>query len=198
MKSVRHLIQQLLHSRVAIAVLVAMPGMGLLLLLVQALIGGINREVVVGVLFGAFSHAVLAEPQSFTQPSDSRPLSAQEFGRLHDDEGGTCPARIAAPVAGCDSYSAGQGNPPYEPGTDREKALRDWLEPVADLIDLTLEESQAQGRSSPPTRPTVDATELATMLHDLDGEWKSKMEALRAVPGEPMSRPCAMSSPRSW
>ncbi len=55
MKFVRQqLIQRLLHSRIAIAVLLAMPGMGLLLLLVQALIGGINREVVVGALFGAF------------------------------------------------------------------------------------------------------------------------------------------------
>ncbi len=54
MKFLRQLIQQLLHSRMAIAVLLAMPGMGLLLLLVQALFGGINREVVVGALFGAF------------------------------------------------------------------------------------------------------------------------------------------------
>ena len=56
---------------------------------------------------------------------------------------------------------------------------------MADLIDLTLEESQAQGRSSSLTRPTVDATELATMLHDLDGEWKPKMEALRSAPAKP-------------
>ncbi len=54
MKSIPQLIQQLLRSRIAIAVLLAMPGMGLLLLLLQALIGGISREVVVGALFGAF------------------------------------------------------------------------------------------------------------------------------------------------
>ncbi len=95
------------------------------------------------------------------------------------------------PLEWLQQASAGQGNPPYEPGTDREKALRDWLEPVADLIDLTLEESRRKGapRHRRGQRLTLPNSPPCSTISTGSGSrrWRRCGRCL----GTPMSRPCA-------
>ena len=64
--------------------------------------------------------------------------------------------------------------------------LRDWMEPVADIVRWSDEIKRVEASAPPTVRPRVamPAGALMALLVELDGEWASKKQALRELEWE--------------
>src|SRR5207248_1021561 len=73
-------------------------------------------------------------------------------------------------------------------GADTQQPpLRDWIEPVRDLLAVTAEQPSMAHTSTARTPAAMTAEHLLVMLNEPDSEWAPKMQSLRAVPKDAYS-----------
>lgn len=95
-----------------------------------------------------------------------------------DDELRATAAASFGFLQGCFESMATEGDPAVV------EVLRQWMEPVRDLVSWPEEVGQRKKGGSPPSRrprSTVSEEELLELLADPDGEWATKKATLRDV-----------------